>query len=189
MLLALAYGAFVTGRVSMATDKESTKVQIRQVACGAIVRDNFNSGAIDSSVWHTMSLDPGIEVGIENGELVIRGTSARIADDVLRKNPAALCRYAGLYSRSFPQVDACLAVRVKMPSGISPEQGTHVVCVHLCGVQPDCSSEVVFGRMDEKVIADTIREYIKGHPERYQRQCAFSKLRRKLPGQWLRPTT
>ena len=94
-----------------------------------------------------MSFDPGIKVGIENGDLVMRGTSAPIATDVLDKELATLCRYAEVYSRYFPQVDASLAVRVKMPSGISSETGAHVLSVHLCGVQPDCNSEVLFGRL------------------------------------------
>jgi hypothetical protein len=156
---------FLLSTSFLAAQNKPAKIEIKQLACGAILKDNFNRGTIDLSVWRTMSLDPGIKVGIENAELVIRGTSAQISTEVLHKELAILCRYAGLYSRYFPQVDASLAVRVRMPSGISKEPGAHVVSVHLCGVQPDCYSEVLFGRMDGKIMEVTMQEYAKSQPQ------------------------
>ena len=146
---------------------EPPLVQIRQSACGALLRDDFNSSTINQAVWNASSQDPGVRVEIDGGELCLRGTSAPLSKDVLAENPGALYRYAGLYSRAFPQVDAALAVRVKMPSGISSEPGNHVVNVHLCGVHPDCYSEVLFGKVDAKVNEKNLKEYL-GWEQRYQ---------------------
>ena len=138
-------------------------VELEQAACGALLRDDFNSGEIDTALWRASSLDPGIKVEIENGELCIRGTSALIPEEKLRSDLAALSRYAGLYSRSFSQVDVALAVKVKTPSGISHDPGAHVVNVHLCGVHPDCYSEVLFGKLEAEPSEKLLRDYSGRH--------------------------
>jgi hypothetical protein len=127
---------------------EPRAIKVKQAACGAILRDDFNGPRLDPVRWTASSADPGIRVEVDRGELCIRGTSAEIPDSVLRKNLGVLSRYAGAYSNVFHQVDASLAVRVKMPSGISPEPGGHVVNVHLCGVRCDCYSEILFGECE-----------------------------------------
>lgn len=131
-----------------------------QASCGALIKDNFSSGRMDTTVWDQIySIDPGIKVGFQDGELRIWGTSAPIPDDQFRANLGVMCRYAGLYSRVFPAVDLSLASRVKMPSGICAEPGDHVAAVHLCGVLPDCYPEVLFGKFEGTVTAETMRKY------------------------------
>ena len=46
-----------------------------------------------------------------------------------------------------------------MPSGISAEPGAHVVNVHLCGVEPDCYSEVLFGKLEAAAQEALMLEY------------------------------
>lgn len=133
---------------------------LHRVTSGALIKDNFNSGRVDSAVWEQMSSeDPGIKVGFQNGQLRIWGTSAPIPDDKLRKDVSLMCRYAGLYSRAFSATDVSLACRVQMPSGICTEPGDHVAAVHLCGVLPDCYAEVLFGKFEGKITAQIIRNY------------------------------
>lgn len=133
---------------------------LRQVSCGALIKDNFNSGRMDAAVWEqTQAADPGMKVAFQDGELRIWGTSAPIPDEEFRGNSGAMCRYAGLHSRIFPAADVSLACRVKMPSGICSEPGDHVAAVHLCGVVPDCYPEVLFGKFEGKVTAEIMRKY------------------------------
>ena len=138
---------------------EPASVLCHQAACGALLRDGFDGPAIDSVLWNASSLDPGIHVELDHGELCIRGTSAEIPDSELHKNMGLLSRYAGVYSKIFPQVDAALAVRVRTPSGISSDYGAHVVNVHLCGLEPDCYSEVLFGKLEAESMEKITRDY------------------------------
>jgi hypothetical protein len=135
-------------------------VEISQAACGAYLRDDFSSGNINPAIWQTMLLDPGMRLEIDRGELCIRGTSAKIPYPELRANAGKLARYAGVTTRPIAPVDADVAVRVKVPSGIAPDPGAHVVCVHLCGIQPDCYSEVLFGKLESKPLEQWVREYM-----------------------------
>lgn len=144
---------------AVSSAEEPGALEVRQVACGALLRDNFNAPSLDTNVWLTQSLDPGLSVSVQNGEVVLRGTSARIPEDTFHKDASALCRYVGIYSPKFPQVDVCLAARVRMPSGISAEPGDHTVGVHLCGLLPDCYSEVLFGKFDAKTSGETWNKY------------------------------
>jgi hypothetical protein len=134
-------------------------VQISQAVCGAYMRDDFNSGRIDPALWRIFVYDPGFRVEIERGELCLRGTSAKIPDAELRKNAGLLSRYVGVNSRPRGEVDVHVALRVKMPSGIASDPGAHVVNVHLCGVEPDCYSEVLFGKLESKPLETWVKEY------------------------------
>jgi len=135
-------------------------VQITQAACGAYSRDDFSSGAINAAIWQTNTSDPGMRVEIERGELCIRGTCAKIPDAELRTNGGKFAHDIRVQSHPIAVVDADVAVRVKMPSGIAPDPGAHTVNVHLCGIQPDCYSEVVFGKLESKPMVEWGREYL-----------------------------
>ena len=135
------------------------EVQISQAVCGAYLRDDFNSGRIDPAIWRTWVNDPGFRVEIDRGELCLRGTSAQLPEAELRKNAALLARYVGVYSQPRAQVDVHVAVGVKMPSGIASDPGAHVVNVHLCGVEPDCYAEVLFGKLESKPLEKWAKDY------------------------------
>ena len=140
---------------------EPSQVRIEKAACGALLRDDFNGSKINDSLWHTCVEDPGMGVTIENGELCVRGTSAQISEEELHKKEPKLWRFAGVCSRTFPQTDVVLAARARLPSGISAEPGAHAVSVHLCGGRPDTLAEVLFGKLDGKVMQETIHKYAK----------------------------
>lgn len=74
-----------------------------------------------------------MRVEVDQGQLCIRGTSAKIPDAGLHADAAKLSRYVGVHSRPIGAVDADAAVRLKMPSGIAADPGAHTVNVHLCG--------------------------------------------------------
>lgn len=153
-------GSSIPAESAASSVEGPSAAKVQQKACGALLKDNFNSGRMDSTVWEAMdSVDPGIKVGFEKGELRIWGTSAPIPDGKLREDQSAMCRYAGLYSRVFSANDVSLACRVKMPSGISTEPGDHVAVVHLCGVMPDLYPEVLFGKFEGKITAEIMRNY------------------------------
>jgi hypothetical protein len=143
------------------TKNDLPQVKIQQAACGALLRDDFNSGRLNDNLWHTCVEDAGMKVTIENGEVCIRGTSAQVSEEELHKNEVKLWRFAGICSKPFPQTDVVLAARVRLPSGISTEPGAHAVSVHLCGVRPDTLAEVLFGKLDGKVMQETIHKYAK----------------------------
>ncbi len=140
-------------------------VEIRQAACGALLRDDFNSGRIDRSVWNIWLSDEGLRVSIEDGELSIQGTSARVHEEELLRDEVKLWRFAGLTSRPFPQTDVALAVRLKLPSGISKEPGAHAVSAHLCSAHPDTTAEILFGKLEGKAMEAIIQQYAKGNPD------------------------
>jgi hypothetical protein len=142
--------SIVSGISSLSAQDKIPRVKLQQAACGALLRDDFNSSKINESLWHLCVEDPGLHVNIENGELLVRGTSAPIPEEVLRQNEAKLWRFAGVCSRPFPQTDVALATRVKLSSGIPAEAGTHAVSVHLCGSRPDTLAEVLFGKLEGK---------------------------------------
>jgi hypothetical protein len=146
-------------------EKQPLQIEIYQAACGVLLCDDFESDAINRNLWSLSVEDPGIQVTVRQGELCIRGTSAQILKTELYKKEVKLWRFAGLTSRPFPQTDVSLAVRVKMPSGISSEPGLHGVCVHLCGVSPDTYPEVLFGKVEGKVTEDILHEFAKGTPD------------------------
>jgi hypothetical protein len=64
-------------------------------------------------------------VEIDLGELCIRGTIAKIPDSELRATAGIMSRYVGVHSRPIGSVDADVAVRVEMPSGIASDPGAH----------------------------------------------------------------
>ena len=140
-------------------------VEIRQAACGALLRDDFNSGRIDRSVWNIWLADEGLGVSIQDGELSIQGTSARVPEEELLRDEVKLWRFAGLTSRPFPQTDVALAVRLKLPSGISSEPGAHAVSAHLCSAHPDTTAEVLFGKLEGRAMEAVIQRYAKGNPD------------------------
>ena len=116
-------------------------------------------------IWNISVEDPGIKVTFEKGQLCIRGKSAQISNTELYKKEVKLWRFAGLTSHSFPQTDVSLAVRVRIPSGISAEPGLHGVSIHLCGVSPDTYPEVLFGKVEGRATEEILHEYAKGTPD------------------------
>lgn len=166
VLAAVLMSLFIVSGVSLLFAQDRTpRVNLQQAACGALLRDDFNSGKINESLWHLCLEDPGLHVKIEDRELIVRGTSAQIPEEMLRQNEAKLWRFAGVCSRPFPQTDVALATRVKLPSGIPAEVGTHAVSVHLCGSRPDTLAEVLFGKLEGKVMEETIHQYAAGGPD------------------------
>ncbi len=157
--------AAMTALLDTAHPSQVPQVRVYQAACGALLRDNFDAGVIDGNLWNVAVEDPGIRVTVESGELCIRGTSARIPEAVLSNKEVKLWRFAGLASRTFSQTDVVLAVRVKMPSGISNEPGLHGVSIHLCGVTPDTYPEVLFGKVEGKATEQILHRYAKDTPD------------------------
>lgn len=153
------------GAVAHSGQKEPPIVKLQQAVCGALLRDDFSSPTVNQCLWHLPLEDPGIRVTIDKGELCIRGTSAPIPEELLRKEIGKLWRFAGVTSRRYPQTDVSLAVRVKMPSGISQEPGLHGVCVHLCGVEPDTYPEVLFGKVEGNATQEILHQYNRGTPD------------------------
>ncbi len=146
-------------------EKEPPLIEIQQAACGALLRDDFESGVINRNFWNISVEDLGLHVTVQEGVLCVRGRSAKIPKTELSSKEVKLWRFAGVTSRPFPQIDVSLAVRVRMPSGISGEPGLHGVCVHLCGVSPDTYPEVLFGKVDGRATEQILHEYAEGTPD------------------------
>jgi len=156
---------FAPGAAIHSGEKPPLQIDIQQGACGVLLRDDFENGAIDKNLWSISVEDPGIQVTVQEGELRIRGRSARISETELYRKEVKLWRFAGVTSRAFPQNDVSLAVRVKIPSGISSEPGLHGVSVHLCGVSPDTYPEVLFGMVEGAATEEILHEFAKGTPD------------------------
>ncbi len=146
-------------------EKELPLIQIQQAACGALLRDDFEGRTINRSLWNISIEDPGIQVTVQQGVLRIRGRSAQIPKNELSRKEVKLWRFVGVTSHPFPQTDVSLAVRTRMPSGISGEPGLHGVSVHLCGVSPDTYPEVLFGKVDGKETEEILHEFAEGTPD------------------------
>jgi hypothetical protein len=155
-LLVVASCALVM--TTSAAPESIPEIEMKQV-CGALLRDSFSSATLDTSIWTVDSRDPGIKVEIENGELCVHGTGSAFSEEALRNNPVLLQHWAGVWSRPFAQTDVELAVRVKIPSGIAPEPGSHVVNVHLCGIHPDAYPEILFGKLESTSTKRLIEKY------------------------------
>ena len=113
-------------------------------------------------MWNIWLADEGLRVSIEDGELSIQGTSARVHEEELLRDEVKLWRFAGLTSRPFPQTDVALAVRLKLPSGISKEPGAHAVSAHLCSAHPDTTAEILFGKLEGKAMEAIIQQCRRG---------------------------
>ncbi len=163
--LILAVILMTIGAATNSDQDEQPQIEVHQAACGALLCDDFESGAINKNVWNISVEDPGIHVTIQDGELCIRGKSAEIPKAEQYRKEVRLWRFAGLTSRPFPQTDVSLAVRVKIPSGISDEPGLHGVSIHLCGVSPDSYPEVLFGKVEGKATEEVLHEFAKGTPD------------------------
>jgi hypothetical protein len=163
--LNLAAFLLILGAATHSGEKKPLQIEIQQAAWGVLLCDDFGGGTIDRNLWSISVEDPGIQVTVQEGELCIRGRSAKILKTELYQKEVKLWRFAGLTSRPFPQTDVSLAVRVKMPSGISGEPGLHGVSVHLCGVSPDTYPEVLFGKVEGKATEEILHEFAKGTPD------------------------
>jgi len=137
--------------------KTVPKIEMKQI-CGALLRDDFNGDQIDRNLWHRLKFNPaGIRVEVDQGELCIRGVSRRMDTDQPGTDSRHMSR--GVFSRYFAQTDVSLAVKVKIPSGIAVEPGSHVANVHLCGVNPDAYPEVLFGKLESGQTKSIFAEY------------------------------
>jgi hypothetical protein len=129
-----------------AGDLEAGKpITLKQEVCGALLRDNFDNNRIDPTIWdRAETSEPGLKIEADRGELCLRGTIGELRKDASLSH----LRQAYVVSRAFREVDVCLAVKMKMPSGINPGPDNHVINAHLCGVAPDTYPEILLGKQD-----------------------------------------
>jgi len=137
--------AFLLSQISVAST-DVLLLPLKQEVCGALVREDFNVDALDPKKWRTViSHQKGIGVDIDQGELRFSGTLVGDPKFPLSSN---FHQTTHIDTQSFRDRDVCLAVRMKMPSGVAATPGVHVINAHLCGVHPDTFAEVLYGRVD-----------------------------------------
>jgi len=139
------------------SSKEAPLIPMQQVVCGALARDDFNSGKLDPRIWRTVISNPdGIQVEVDQGELCFRGTLDPVPKGQL---PSKFYQTTHVDTPPSRETDVCAAVRMKIPSGIAETPGYHAVKAHLCGLHPDTYAEVLLGRVDGPETGRLMKKY------------------------------
>jgi len=112
----------------------------REGRLGSLLTETFDGPELDANLWlrpgWLVENHPNIGVKIENGHLVISGTSSGSGSH----------QYAGIMSKNFRDTDVVLAADMQVQSPFNGE-GRIQHMVHLCNATPDFFSEIIFGKI------------------------------------------
>ena len=136
---------------------EAPFLHLKQVVCGALVRENFNTVELDTDKWRVIISQPNsVGVDIDQGELRFSGTLVANEKLPLSSN---FHQTTHIDTGPFRERDVCMAVRMKNPSGVADTPGIHVINAHLCGIHPDTYAEILFGRIDGDERGEMMRRH------------------------------